>query len=130
MNQYSKVHKKPWKNDQDLYKCHLTSWKDKKLSSIHKSDVTSMHIKIGRHSRYSANRTLSLLHTMYNKAIEWGYDRVNPCSGIKKFKEKSRKRFFQSDELPRFLKLLTMNQRNYLKTIFTLLYSQGQDEEL
>ena len=43
---------------------------------------------------------------MFNKAIEWGYKGDNPANNVKKFKEKSRDRFLQVDELPRFFKAL------------------------
>lgn len=118
MNDYAKVHKKSWNNDQDLYKCHLTEWQNKKISSIKKSDITNMHIKIGKHGQYAANRALSLLHTMYNKAIEWGYDGINPCSGIKKFKEKSRERFLQTEELPRFFESLNSEINDTFRDYF------------
>jgi integrase len=118
MNDYAKVHKKSWSNDQDLYKCHLTEWKNKKISSIKKSDITNIHIKIGKHRQYAANRALSLLHTMYNKAIEWGYEGTNPCSGIKKFKEKSRERFLQTEELPRFFESLNSEINDTFRDYF------------
>ncbi|MBS0236033.1 MAG: site-specific integrase [Proteobacteria bacterium] len=46
------------------------------------------------------------MRAIYNKAIEWGWDGVNPSNGIKKFKEKSRDRFLQQNELPRFFDAL------------------------
>ncbi len=107
MTEYAKAHKKSWKNDLDLYNLYLIEWKSKKISSITKIMVTNLHIKIGNdYGQYAANRTLSLLHIIFNKAIEWGFEGVNPCSGIKKFKEKSRERFLQTDELPRFFEAL------------------------
>jgi hypothetical protein len=46
--------------------------------------------------------------TVFNKAIEYGsWDKTNPALGIKKFKEKSRDRFLQADELPRFFQAVT-----------------------
>ncbi len=47
-----------------------------------------------------------MLKTMYNKAIDWGFDKPNPAQGVKKFKEQSRDRFLQADELPRFFQSL------------------------
>jgi integrase len=43
---------------------------------------------------------------MFNRAIDWGWENANPAHGIKKFKERSRDRFIQSDELPRFFAAL------------------------
>ena len=55
---------------------------------------------------YQANRLLARIHIIYNKAIEWGWEGVNPAQGVKKFKEKSRDRFLHPDELPRFFESL------------------------
>ncbi|MBP7075352.1 MAG: site-specific integrase, partial [Rhabdochlamydiaceae bacterium] len=65
--------------------------------------IQSLHEKIGKENGlYQANRLLARIHIIYNKAIEWGWEGVNPAQGIKKFKEKSRDRFLHPDELPRF----------------------------
>ena len=59
------------------------------------------------HGAYAANRVLALLSILYSKAMEFGlWDKMNPTQGIKKFKEYSRERFLQADELPRFFQSL------------------------
>lgn len=104
---HAKVHKKSWQTDEKLYRLYLSQWDKRKISTIHKSDIETLHSIIGKeHGVYAANRTLSLLGTMFNKAINWGWDKSNPTVNIKKFKEKSRERFIQGDELPRFFKAL------------------------
>lgn len=55
----------------------------------------------------TANIAVKLLRAMFNKAIDWEYwNKPNPARGIQLFKEKSRDRFLQPDELPRFFQAL------------------------
>lgn len=104
---HAKLHKKSWKNDQDIYRLYLIHLKKRKISSFHKSDFETLHSDIGKtKGRYAANRMLALLGVMFRKAIDWGWDGKSPITGIKKFKEKTRERFLQGDELSRFFKAL------------------------
>jgi integrase len=122
---YARVHKKSWKEDVAQFNRYLKSWATKKLSSIRKQQIQKLHAEIGDNSgHYAANRLLALLHVLFNKAAEWGWDHPNPARGIKKFKEKSRDRFIQADELPRFFQSLNEEQnttaRDYiLISLFT-----------
>lgn len=101
---HSKLHKKSWATDEMNYKNHLSHWQNKKLSDIKRKDVRALHKKIGINSgEYQANRILALLKTMFNKAADWGFfEGKNPAQRIKQFKEKSRDRFLQADELKSF----------------------------
>lgn len=88
------------------YRLYLAQWGKRKLSSIRPHEVQALHAKIGRENgKVTANIALKLLHVMFNKAInEWRiWKGDNPAHGIKKFPEKSRDRFLQADELPKFL---------------------------
>ena len=121
LEQHAKVHKKSWANDQSQYQLYLTPWSKRKISNIHKSDIETLHAKIGRDNGiYAANRALSLLGIMFSKAISWGWDGINPVVGIKKFREKSRERFLQGDELPRFFKALEGETNRTLADFFML----------
>ncbi len=119
MNEYAKNHKRTWKGDIDIFRLYLIDWSNKKISLIQKINITNLHNKIGANNgKYAANRMLALLHTIYNKAIEWGYDGINPCSGVKKFKEKSRERFLQNDELPGFFESLNSEPNEIFRDYF------------
>jgi integrase len=108
LERYAKVHKKSWQEDADQFRRYLKDWENRKLSSIRKSHIQKLHTEIGANKgHYAANRLLALLHTLFNRAIDWGWDNTNPAHGIKKFKEKSRDRFIQSDELPKFFAALS-----------------------
>lgn len=107
LENHAKVHKKTWQEDLSQYNRHIIKWKKRKLSDLEKADIQRLHSKLGNDSgHYAANRVLALLHSMFNHGIEWGFCENNPAHGIKKFKEKSRERFLQADELPRFFKAL------------------------
>lgn len=107
IHKYAKIHKKTWEDDYKIFKRYLMKLANSKISTISKSDIELLHVKIGNNNgKYAANRTLSLLQIMYNKAISWGWEGENPCAGIKKFKEKTRDRFIQPDEIANFFEAL------------------------
>jgi len=107
MERYSKPMKKSWKYDEREVSKFLTHWFKRKLSSVTKREVQTLHEKIRTdNGLYQANRILERIKAIYNKAIEWGWEGINPAQGVKKFKEKSRDRFLHPDELPRFFESL------------------------
>lgn len=107
LEQHAKLHNKAWQYNHDQYQRHLVKWRNYKLSQITNTDIRRLHATLGcNNGHHTANRILELLHAMFNKAIEWGWEKANPAHGIKKFREKSRERFIQADELPRFFQAL------------------------
>jgi integrase len=119
MDKYSKVHKKSWVYDEREVNKFLNHWFNRRISTITKAEVKSLHDKIcAENGLYQANRILERIRAMFNKAIEWGWQGINPSIGIKKFKEKSRDRFLQSDEISSLLKTLAEEEntlvRNYI----------------
>ena len=110
LEHHAKPHKKPYsiKSDISNYTNHIKKQIGlKKLSAISNSDIVKIHTAIGLKHPYMANRVLALLSSLFNKAIEWQIAKgLNPTNGIKKFKEKSRDRFLQKDELMRLFQAL------------------------
>ncbi|SIT08835.1 tyrosine-type recombinase/integrase [Paracoccus saliphilus] len=107
LEKYAKVHKRSWAYDQREVNKFLSHWFKRKISAIDRSEVERLHARIGKENGiYQANRLLERIRSIFNKAIDWGWDGTNPAIGIKKFKEKSRDRFLQPDELPRFFEAL------------------------
>lgn len=102
---HSKLHKKTWEEDQEKFRNHLyKSIGSKKLSSIDRSDIVLIHSNITKNgSPYAANRVLALISSVFG----WAMWDKNPAIGVKRNKEKSRDRFIQGDELPRFFKALS-----------------------
>ncbi|MEI8294954.1 MAG: site-specific integrase [Alphaproteobacteria bacterium] len=116
MERHSKRSKKTWKDDDKDIPRFAGHWFKKQLSAISKQDIQVLHEKIGEENGlYQANRLLAKLCGMYNKAIEWGWEGVNPAQGIKKYKEKSRDRFIHPDELPRFFKSLDQESNDTIR---------------
>lgn len=108
VERHAKPHKKTWEEDVRQFNRYLIKWAPKTLSNIGKMQVQKLHLNIrDNNGIYAANRILALLSAVFNKAIEWGWGHPNPTYGIKKFKEKSRERFIQGDELSRLFKALT-----------------------
>jgi len=119
MTKYSKVHKRSWKYDEREVNKFLSHWFKRKISSIDKAEIERLHAKIGKdNGLIQANRLLERIRSIFNKAIDWGWDGTNPAVGIKKFKEKSRDRFLQPDELPRFFEALSNEPNEAARDFF------------
>jgi len=104
---HAKLHKKTWKDDERQFKKYVRSLKNRKLGDITTADIAKWHSAIGRdHGPYQANRARALLSAMFNKAHEVGHVGPNPCEGVKRFREESRERFLQPDELKPFFEAL------------------------
>jgi integrase len=121
MERYSKKHKKSWAYDEREVKKFLSHWFNRRISQISKQEIQILHEKIHDvNGLYQANRLLERIRAIYNKAIEWGWEGVNPTVGIKKYKEKSRERFLRSDELPRFFEALAADDNATAKDYIML----------
>ncbi len=114
---HAKPHKKSWRSDEMNYKNHLSQWDNKKLSHITTKDVKALHAKIGKNNgQYQANRVLALLKVMFNKATDWGmFDLANPAQRITQFKEVSRERFLQPDELKSFFRAVADEENETIR---------------
>jgi len=121
MEKYSKVHKKSWAYDEREVNKFLKHWFKRKISSITKAEVERLHAKLGRENGiYQANRLLERIRSIFNKAAGWGWEGVNPAVGIKKFKERSRDRFLQPDELPRFFEAVAKEPNETARDFFMI----------
>ncbi|MBF0612806.1 MAG: tyrosine-type recombinase/integrase [Magnetococcales bacterium] len=120
LERYAKAHKRSWQGDEEQFNRYLTTWKNRKLTSIRKGDVQALHARIGQENgMYAANRLLALLSAMFNKAVEWElWSGTNPTIGITKFREKSRERFLQGEELPRFFQALAEESNDIARDYF------------
>jgi integrase len=80
------------------------NWQNRPIGNVTKADLQRVILDLSRETGiYAANHALGLMKAMYNKAIEWElFNGRNPAVGIAKFKTRTRERFLQTDELPRF----------------------------
>ena len=116
MEKYSKVHKKSWESDQYMISRFLDRFMKKKFSDITLSMIKKLQEDIYKnHGLYQANRCIALLSTIYTKAIEWGWNGENIASRVKKFKEKSRDRFLQPDELQALFEALALSHNDIVR---------------
>ncbi len=107
MTRYSKLHKRSWQYDEREVNKFLSHWFNRRISGITPDEVHRLHAKIGsENGLYQANRLLERLRAILNKAIEWGWEGPNPAAKVKKYKEKTRDRFLQPDEFPKFFEAL------------------------
>ncbi|MBN8828205.1 MAG: tyrosine-type recombinase/integrase [Sphingobacteriia bacterium] len=119
LEEYAKKRKKSWHIDKGYYDNHLEILYKKKISSILKQDIEKLHHLIKeRAGLYAANRTISLIQTVYNKAIDWGYEGLNPALRIKKFKENARDRFLKPDEISSFFEAINNEPNDVIKAFF------------
>jgi integrase len=126
LEQHARPHKKSWEHDQQRHDRHLKAWGNRKLSSITGNDVRGLHAKLGTdNGRHEANRTLALLSVVFSFAGECGWTGRNPCVGVKKFSERSRDRFLQADEFPRFWKAVDEDQSPDFRDFFRLALLTG-----
>lgn len=115
IERYAKQHTKRWRDSLYNYnfyiKANFPRLCDKEASKISTLELEKAHHKIARKhkSPIMANRAIQLLRAAYNRAENWGYFNEtfrNPAAKIQLFKEKSRERFLEKDELRRFFKSL------------------------
>jgi integrase len=127
LEHHAKAHKRTWADDKRQFDKYLAPWHKRKLSSIAKPDVAALHARLGtKHGRYQANRVLSLLRALFNKADDLGYTGGNPAAKVKPFKEESRDRFLQPAELPKFFAAVNAEPSDVVRDFFLLALWTGQ----
>ena len=99
---YSKVNKQSWKDDQDRLQWINGFFGDvalNEISPIHIERLKSHKLKEGV-TRTTVNHYLKTLKRMFNIAIAWEYTDKNPVRGIKFYSEKDaqRERILTEDE--------------------------------
>ncbi|TVT61107.1 MAG: tyrosine-type recombinase/integrase [Azoarcus sp. PHD] len=116
--------KRAWRDDQQRFRDYLQNpIGKKKLSEISRDMIARAlsEAEKGGKSPTTVRNIRSLASCLFNKAIEWGYMEINPAKGVKvSGKVKSRDRFLQSDELPRFFASLA-EETNITMRDFVLL---------
>ncbi|MBN1946756.1 MAG: DUF4102 domain-containing protein, partial [Bradymonadales bacterium] len=94
MKRWARDRKRSWHDDQlRLDKHVLPVWGTLKAASIIRADMAALHHKVGKESPGTANRTLDLVRTIWNKAVIWGLlpeGHVNPAVGVERNPERPR----------------------------------------
>ena len=121
---YAKINRKSWK---DCLTGQLNRLKnefgEKYLYEITSYDVEKFKEKCVKEvSPATVNRALAILRAIFNKGIEWNkFEGKNPVIGIKFYKEQSRLRFLEKEEI----KTLLDNATDYLKPIIIIALNTG-----
>ncbi len=111
LEKYAKLHKQSWQYDERIITRLAGHLFKRKASQITRTDWMQLHEEVGKNNgEYSANRLITLVCVVYNKAIDWDWAGTNPASRIKKFKEKSRERFLRKDEVAGFFQALALEE--------------------
>lgn len=101
---------------------YCTPLANRPVHDISRADVERLHAKIGReHGEVIANRALAVLSIVFNAAAV----PVNPCRGVKRFREHSRERFLLPEELPRFVQAVEDEPDPAWRDAFRLLLHTG-----
>ena len=99
--------KRSARDDQGMLTTHLAVFRTRKLTDIKRNDVARLHVQVGQTAPYRANRLVALLRKMFNLARDWGlYAGENPATRIQMFREESRDRFVEPEELPRLFQAI------------------------
>lgn len=122
---YAKVNKKSWKQDQYRIEAHLKPY----FGKLDLKEITSLLIEKYRVKRLKAgikkstsNRELALLKVMFSRAIDWDYCTENPSRKVKFFSEKDnlKERLLNLDEEQR---LLEASAEHLKPMLITALYT-------
>jgi integrase len=122
LEHHARVHKRSWRTDELRFK-YLLPWANRKLSSIKRSEVKSLHARLGQdHGHYAANRLLALLRHMLNYVMrERGVKLYeNPALGVKPFREEKRERWLAAEELPAFFRAVAEEPNTDIRDYVTL----------
>jgi integrase len=115
LDQFAKPHKRTWDDDLKRYSNYMEKpFGKQKLSWFTPARVRQWHQRLTTQQKQkaevgitlsgsTANRVLALLKTVFGQMAP---DLPNPCRTVKAFREQSRERFLQPDELKRLFDAL------------------------
>ncbi len=122
---HAKPHKRTWAEDQRLYDRHLSRWASRPVSLVTRADVTTLHARLGKTALYRANRLLALISTVFNFGVRHGLPDENPARRVKRFREHSRSRFLDADELRALFTALRQEANADLRDFFLIALLTG-----
>jgi integrase len=121
LDRHAKIRKRTWREDDSKYELYLKPLAAKKLSAIDRADIAAVHSAVTRQAKpVTANRVLALVSSVFGWAVKVGLWNANPAKGIPRNQERSRDRFLQADELPRFFVALADEPNDTIRDYFLL----------
>lgn len=129
LDKYAKLHKKTWEEDERrINKYVIPKFDNRKVNSITRNEIETLHQKIGEDAPYEANRILALLSKIFDMAVQWEIlpeSHPNPARKIKKFKEEKRDRWVTSEELPNLAEQINLVKNIYIRSALWLYLLTG-----
>jgi integrase len=122
LENHARTHKRSWQQDDDRIRLHFKVLAAYKLSEVIREMVSVWHRRIGERSgQYQANRCMALLSAISAWAIRLSYwQGQNPVKGVLHFREESRSRYLNAEELTRLWNALDSERSPYWRTYFKL----------
>jgi integrase len=122
LERHAKPRKRTWREDESKYNQYLAKpLGAKKLSAIDSNDIATVHSAVTKEAKpVTANRVLALLSSIFGWAASAGLWDENPAKGIRRNAERSRDRFLQADELPRFYAALADEPNDTVRDYFLM----------
>lgn len=148
IEKYARFNSRTWKKDEGRYRCYLEKPLGKKRpSEIKKADIAAIYNGIMRQptkgkkdkdgkpilkSAATANRVLDLISAVFNWGMQYELCEGNPAAGTKRISNRSRDRFLQKDELPRFFEALHRESNTIIRdyVLISLLTGARRDNVL
>ncbi|QED22952.1 tyrosine-type recombinase/integrase [Candidatus Deianiraea vastatrix] len=116
IEKHAKIRKRTWQEDVIDIEQYFKDWFNRKACTITKEEIRDFHSKLGIKHPFRANRLIQKLSSIFNKAIEFGWNHTNPVIGIKKFPEPPRDRSIDPKrELESFMRSLELEQSRTAK---------------
>lgn len=122
MEEYAKVHKKSWREDESMNQHFFQGYRTKRLHEISSRMLSELHRKIGtERGKRRANYTIDIIRGVYNKAIQWElFSGQNPARNVTKYRLQSRERFLLPHELPKFFEALNTEKNHTIRDFIWL----------
>lgn len=124
MKEHSILHKKPTTielEERAIRKYIKPLLGSLKVASVTKADISKFHAAL-KSTPPQANRILQTLSKMFSLSEEWGLrpEHSNPVKGVQKYREESRERFLNTDEIQRLLAVMDKLEREGEESIHFL----------
>jgi integrase len=132
LDRHATVHKRPssLRNDRSMLDgIILPRLGQLSLSAVGRRDIEAQHQSL-KATPYRANRVLSLLSSMFNKAVDWEWLIKNPARKIRRFHEDRREAWLTADQLAALDKALDQYGKESAEAIRLLILTGSRENEV
>lgn len=112
IEEYAVHHCTTWKQTKSNFRRYFVDWLNRSVHKIELSEVQQRINELGRErGHHTANRAYDDLRAVFSWGKKFGYVSIeNPCTGVTKFKTRSRERFLRPDEFDKFFSVLKIER--------------------